>query len=846
MERDMNPSDRPDSLRFQTPYGGFAPDNDAFRITRSDTPAPWTNILSNGRYGTIVSQRGGGVSWLDNAQLNVLTRWDMDLVRDPYGKFLYVADLDSGEIWSLAPAPCGDDYDGYSCEHRPGRTTFTTSRSGIEAVWTMGVAETDDRDPDTHADVWHVTLTNRSGKTRRLRIASFMEWCLGAAPDVKREFHTLFIETRHDEARRAVFATKNMWDIPDRTEKDHWNRPWPYVAAHAMQGTVESAFTTGDKAAFLGRFADPARPFAMTGDHPQAKFGRSGDSSASVGGDLTLDAKEMLTLSFTLAVGSDQASVEHKLDALNTPEAAASAIAESMDTWAKRLAPTRVSPSAPEFDTLNTTWLPYQAIAGRLWGRTGYYQQSGAFGFRDQLQDSNVWLPRDPDRCREQILLHASHQFADGSVYHWWHPLAEFGLRTACSDDYLWLPFLLARYIKETGRRDLLHERAPFVDDETGATVIDHAQRSIERAFGRLSERGLPLIGSCDWNDGLSACGIEGKGESIWLACFIVGILRDWSEILETEGDAAGAALCRERVNALQEAVEAHAWDGAWYRRATTDAGVWLGSSEREAGKIFLNPQTWSILNDAAPEERQRVAWDSVKEHLLRDMGPLLLAPAYDTPDEDVGYITRYAPGGRENGGVYMHAAVWALAAACKRRDAEAIDRIWSSIAPPVRGMDADGYVAEPYVTPGNVDGPTSGTPGRAGWTWYTGSAAWLHTVSLEWMLGLRPEFGGLRIDPAPASHLGKVEAERLWRGRAIRLSFDAGGFAPGSRAVVELNGRPLSDNILTETDAPEGATVDLRVTWETGLSAEAEVKNGSATIAPHTKPSVLAEGSAS
>jgi len=378
----MHPSDQrePDALVFETPYGGFADGGRTFRITRSGTPAPWTNILCNGRFGTIVSQRGGGFSWLDNAQLNVLTRWDMDLVRDTLGKFLYVSDLDSGEVWSLAPAPCGDGYDGYTCEHAPGRTRFVTSRAQIEAVWSIGVAETDERDPDTHAEVWHVALTNRSDRARSLRLASFMEWCLGVAPDVKREFHTLFITTEHDASRRAVFATKNMWDIPDRTEKDHWNRPWPYVAAHAVAGPLTDVFATGDKRAFLGRFGDLAKPVAMTGEPPEAVFGRTGDSSASVGGDLSLAPGQTVTLSFTLAVGSDRGAVATKLDRINTPEAAERASEMSMDAWGRRLGAARVSTGAPEFDALNNTWLPYQAIAGRLWGRTGYYQQSGAFG----------------------------------------------------------------------------------------------------------------------------------------------------------------------------------------------------------------------------------------------------------------------------------------------------------------------------------------------------------------------------------------------------------------------------------------------------------------------------------
>lgn len=821
----QTPSPSPDA------FGAFAPDGAAYRITNPRTPAPWTNVVCNGRYGFVVSQRGGGFSWLDNSQLNVLTRWEMDLVRDTHGKFLYCADLDDHAIWSLAPAPCGDEvYERYACEHAPGSTRFETVGHGIEASWVMAVAEGDP------VEVWHVTLTNRTDRRRRLRLSSYMEWCLGAAPDVKREFHTLFISTHYDAGRDAIFATKNMWDIPDRTEKDHWNRPWPYAAAHASFGDFERSFATADKAAFLGRYGSSAMPDGLIHKHgPTARFGRFSDACAALGGDMTLAPGETRTVGFLLAIDETPERVGALLDAYRSEGAAARAVTEAAQAWRARLNPVRVESSSFDFDALNNIWLPYQAISARLWGRTGYYQQSGAFGFRDQLQDSNVWLPREPERCREQILLHAAHQFKNGSVYHWWHPLVEFGLRTACSDDYLWLPFLTIRYLKDTGDRSILRARAPFIDDDGGAELIEHCERAIERAFERLSPRGLPLIGTCDWNDGLSACGADGRGESVWLAFFLAAILRDWARVLEDEGQSAGADTCRQRRAALVRAADEHAWDGAWYRRATDDNGRWIGAADCIAGRIYLNPQTWSILADAAGEERAATAWASVKAHLLREMGPLLLTPAYDTPDEDIGYITRYAPGGRENGGVYLHAAVWALAAACKRRDIEAVESIWKSISPPLRGRDAEGYRAEPYVMPGNADGPLSESPGKAGWTWYTGSAAWLHTVSLEWVAGIRPTWEGLLIDPVPMPSMGETRVQRMWRGRTVVVRFDAREARSGLRPTLELEGRPLDGMMLTEDHAPPGARVEIRVKWggvDAGPLAEAEFKPGAAAPA--------------
>ena len=839
------------------PYGRFSPDGSAFAITRHDTPMPWTNIISNGRYGIAVSQNGGGFSWLDNSQLNVITRWEMDLVRDMHGRFLYLADLDAPDsetdaLWSLAPAPCRIVPDDYQCEHALGTTAFTGTHRGIHSTWTLAVP------PGETAEVWTVTLTNTTDRPRRLRLCAYLEWCCGVAPDTKREFHRLFLNAKdHPKvgSARAISATKNMWDVPQRHEKEHWNRPWPYGAALAVSaGTFDRTIATADKEAFLGRYHDPAKPATMrTPEGPAGKFGRFGDAVAALGGDLTLEPGASITIAYSLACSDTEDEAVQIAARLADPAVAVEAVEASHISWREHIDPVAVKTGVADFDTLNNHWLPYQAISGRLWGRTGYYQQSGAFGFRDQLQDSNVWLPRDPERTAEQIMLHAGLQFADGRVYHWWHPLAEFGLQTQCSDDYLWLPYLTARYMRDTGDAAILDRTSAFADDETKATLLDHCTRSLDRFETKLSERGLPLIGSCDWNDGLSAVGIEGRGESIWLAFFVAEVLRDWHAIFTDLGDTAKADRCAKRRDALIEAANAHAWDGAWYRRATNDAGEWVGTESNAHGKIYLNPQTWAILTDAAPADRESTAWASVMEHLAREMGPLLLHPAYDTPDGDVGYITRYPPGLRENGGVYMHAATWALAAACKRGDRAAATHIWNTISPIRRGGDADGYVAEPYATPGNVDGPTSERPGRAGWTWYTGSAAWLHTVSLEWVLGIRSEWEGLRIDPCPIEGMGAVSASRQWRGRTIEVSFDASDCVDGASPTLTVNGKQITGSLLTEADCNPSGTTRVEVTWHPATSAEnsgtlstGDTPDRHAATAVHTKPIHHAERTSS
>jgi len=797
-------------------FGRFERQGRAYRITTPDTPMPWVNVVCNGRYGFTISQRGGGFAWFDDAQMNVLSRWDMDLIQDEKGRFLYCRDLDSGETWSLAPNPCRAAYDSYACIHEPGATTFETTRSSVQATWTMAIA------PDDPVEVWAVTVRNVGASPRRLRLASYFEWCCGRAPDVKREFHKLFITTEFDAKANAIVATKNMWEIPDRTPADHWNRPWPYVAAHALVRTgLTATHATSDKAAFLGRGGRTDAPAWLAHPAPASRFGRFIDSCAVLAGDLDLGSGQAKTVYFLTVISDDQRTVDALLAKYRDQSAAGAVFGAATRAWSDRLAATRVESELEAFDTTVNTWLPYQAISGRLWGRTGYYQQSGAFGFRDQLQDSHVWLPLEPARMRKQILHHSTQQFSTGRVHHWWHPLGEFGNKTACSDDYLWLPYITANYIRETGDTAILTEVTPFLDDPKGSTVLDHCRRSIAMGFSRISKRGIPFIGSCDWNDGLSAVGLEEKGESVWLSFFMADLCAEFAQVLDLIGESKEAESLRTRRAALLKAANDHAWDGSWFRRATLDSGEWIGASACDAGQIYLNPQVWAILTEGAPDTRLDAAWDAVRTRLIQKMGPLLLEPAYTEPDPRIGYITRYAPGLRENGGVYTHAAVWALAAAAKRKDIPSLEKIYAGICPPLASArDPERYTAEPYVTPGNIDGPISEVPGRAGWTWYTGSAAWLHRISLEWIAGIRPSWEGLTIDPCPLPQMGRVRAERLWRGRRIVVEYDASEFHPERQAIVTTTGsggsggRVVEGGVIREEMAPVGGVIHVTVAW--------------------------------
>ncbi|MGZ7030983.1 MAG: GH36-type glycosyl hydrolase domain-containing protein [Thermoanaerobaculia bacterium] len=738
-------------------YGHFSQDGREYIVTDPRPPRPWSNVIANPRFGLAVSQSGSGFTWIDNSQLAVVNWWQQDFAVDTSGKFLYVRDAATGDKWSLSPAPVWRDADRFACRHGIGYTTFEISHGGIESSWTLFAHAVET------VELWIVRLRNTSSKSRRLELTGYLEWCCGVTPAPRREFHKLFIETEREG--NAIFGWNHMWDVGSK-EWGHWNTDFPY---HAGFGTTENLISAeGDKTAFLGRNATLRAPAGIDEPSWPSLFGRHYDPVAAMRIGVDIAAGEERSLGFAIAVERTRAGAASVLNQWLNMNAMERALVEVKQSWSERLAAHRIETPDLRFNSFINDWARYQAISARIWGRAGYYQQSGAYGFRDQLQDSQVWLTIEPPRTRDQIHLHSQHQFKDGSVYHWWHPLTEQGLVTKMTDDLLWLSFVTANYIKETGDASLLDDRAPFLDDEQPVALEEHIRRAFARVFQRTSARGLPFIGAGDWNDGLSAAGLEEKGESVWLAHFLAGLLGDWAEIHRRTRRAPFASDFAARRERLVKAINDIAWDGNWYWRATLDSGEKIGSASNEKGRIYLNAQTWAILNDVAPPERAAKCMKAVRELLVSESGALLLIPAYDTPDERIGYITRYAPGLRENGGVYTHAATWAIAAAAKMKDRELVGRLLTAIDP--TNKDPERYWAEPYVLPGNVDGPDSPYYGRGGWTWYTGSASWLHRIVSEWVLGVRPDWDGLRIDPCLPSSWDRARMIRPWRGGTLEI----------------------------------------------------------------------------
>lgn len=791
---------------FATKYGHFTPDGREYVITRPDTPKPWVNVICPGEYGTVISQVGSGYSWMTHATFNRITRWEQDLVRDEWGKHLYCRDRATGKVWSLAFQPVRATPSRYECRHGVGYTTFRALHHGVSSEYTLFVP------PEDPLEIWRIRLENRSKTTRRLDLFSYFEWNLGPAPDTHREFHKLFIEQEYVGAARALLATKRLNTIAEHGRGQPWNVEWPHVAFHAA--SVKPAGFETDKEQFLGRHGVLSAPAALSRPRLQGAAGKWQDAIASLQISVTLRPGETREIVFTLGIADNRAAALRLARRYATPQAVERAWKATARHWESYLAPLRVSTPDRGFDVMTNVWLKYQAMSGRIWGRSGYYQPGGAFGYRDQLQDSQVFLPIDPQRTRRQILLHAAHQYTDGTTLHWWHPLTEEGVKKPLNDDLLWLAFVTLNYLRETDDFAVLDERVPFLS-ENGAsleegTLYDHCRRAIDSFWNRLSPRGVPRMGAGDWNDGLSAIGRELKSESVWLAHFLIGILEGWVELERRRSDSDEQVIERyaREADAMRKAVNRHFWDGAWYVRATKDSGEAIGSHKNRDGKIFINAQTWAVLHDVVPKDRMATLLRSMERHLYKDFGPLALHPAYRTPDAEIGYLTRYAPGARENGGLYTHAAVWAVQAECmlkRRRKAWALlKKFW----PVYRGMEPDLYQAEPYVSPGNVDGPQSPHYGRGGWTWYTGSAAWMIRVGTEWLLGVRPTWDGLLVDPCLPPEWKGFRMTRRFRDSTYHIEVTVQSGEPR----VTVDGRPHEGRVIPAFRDGREHVVTMRV----------------------------------
>jgi cellobiose phosphorylase len=786
-------------LRFFNGLGGFTPDGREYVITTTDrqvTPAPWVNVLANPYFGTVISESGLAYTWSENAHEFRLTPWGNDPVSDASGEAFYLRDEETGHFWSPMPLPSRGALP-YACRHGFGYSVFEHTEDGISSEVWVYVAQ------DVPIKFTVLKVRNVSGRSRRLSATGYLEWVLGDL----RSKSAMHVITEVDLNSGALFA-RNPYntEFSDR------------VAFFKVDAAIRTL--SGDRTEFLGRNGTLRSPAAMSRLRLSGKVGAGLDPCAALQVPFELTAGQEREIVFMLGVGRDEDDARDLVQRFRGSTEARGALDAVWHYWNHTLGAVQVETPDESLNVLTNGWLLYQTLACRLWGRSGFYQSGGAFGFRDQLQDVMALIYAEPGLMREHLLLCASRQFPEGDVQHWWHPPLGRGVRTHCSDDYLWLPLATCRYVLNTGDTGVLAEPIHFVQgrpvnaeedsyydlpnrSQETASLYDHCVRAILRGL-RFGKHGLPFMGSGDWNDGMNLVGEHGKGESVWLGFFLYEVLTRFTEVARTHGDVSFAERCVREAAGLRRNIKKHGWDGEWYRRAYFDDGSPLGSAGNPECRIDSIPQSWSVLSGAGDAAQARLAMEAVDHLLVRREQALieLLAPPFDKSDLNPGYIKGYLPGVRENGGQYTHAAIWVAMAFAALGDRARAWELLAMINPVNHASSPEGiaiYKVEPYVVAADVYA-LSPHIGRGGWTWYTGSAGWMYRLIVESLLGLRLEVDKLRFTPClPADWPGFTMHYRF-RETVYHITVQQGPAKDGETRVT-LDGVDQHDDTIPLVD---------------------------------------------
>lgn len=795
------------ALLFFNGHGGFSPDGREYQIVLREndpTPAPWSNVLANENFGTVISEAGQAYSWFENAHEYRLTPWENDPISDRSGEAFYLRDEESGKVWSPTTLPVRGQ-GTYLSRHGFGYSVFAHRESGIDSELTVLVAE------QAAVKLAILTVSNNSGRTRKLSATGYVEWTLGES----RAKSALHIVTQAARVEGGCGVLASNYYTSSGSERT------AFFAVTGVHCTL-----TGDRREFIGRNGSPQRPAAMLRNRLSDKTGAGLDPCAAVQSATTLIDGDQRTFIFVLGTGNNPAEAQAMIARYLSEEAAREALSSVHRYWHRMLDNIVVTTPDPAVDLLLNGWLLYQTLACRIMARSGYYQSGGAYGFRDQLQDTLALSHAAPERLRDQILLCASRQFIEGDVQHWWHPPLGNGVRTRCSDDYLWLPLALCHYVETTGDSEILTRSVPYLegrllpageesiyDRPTVSTVEEtlwqHGVKAIMHGL-RFGQHGLPLMGAGDWNDGMNLVGLKGTGESVWLGFFLFDVLTRFAALAEQRQAHDIATLCRTEASRLQKNLEANGWDGEWYRRGYFDGGEPLGSKTSQDCRIDAIAQSWSVLSGAGSAVRREQAMEALHEHLVDKDGGLikLLTPPFDGHGPNPGYIQGYVPGVRENGGQYTHGAIWAVMACARLGHTERAWEMWSLINPVNHGLDAAGvqrYKVEPYVMTADVYS-VDPHKGRGGWSWYTGSAGWAYRLLVEELLGIQRRGSTLMIN---------AQLPDRWPGLSLKYQYGSATYHITVRRGeeeprTELDGNALPDGQIPLCDDGHEHTVDI------------------------------------
>ncbi len=748
---------------FFNGLGGFANKGREYVTVLGEglrTPAPWSNVIANLSFGFLVSESGSGHTWSLNSHENQLTPWFNDPVSDPAGEAIYIRDEATGEIWSPTALPIRDEAATYIACHRQGYSRFHHGSHGILTELLQFVPLNDP------IKISRLTLRNDSGRVRRLSVTAYAEWVLGSS----RNASAPYLVTEVDSKTGAVFV------------RSAWGGEFGGRVAFADLGGRQASISA-DRTEFLGRNGTLERPAALERGGPlSGKVGAGLDPCAALQTVIELLPRTSTEIVFFLGQAENKEQAGELLDRYRPADLDAT-LGKVTGEWDSILSTVQITTPDAAMDLLMNRWLLYQTLASRVWARAAFYQLSGAYGFRDQLQDGMALCIAKREVAREHLLRAASRQFVEGDVQHWWHPPSGRGVRTRISDDLLWLPYAVVHFIETTSEITVLEEVVPFLDgemlaegqnesyfephvSETRATLFEHCARALDRSLA-VGSHGLPLMGTGDWNAGMNRVGEHGKGESVWLGWFLHTILWEFAKIADARGEHERAEAWRLHVSALKAALEREGWDGEWYRRAYFDDGTPLGAAQNAECKIDSIAQSWGIISGAAEPGRAARAMGAVDQQLVRrpEGMVLLFAPPFENTDHDPGYVKGYVPGVRENGGQYTHAAAWTVIAFAELGEGDKAVELFRMLNPVNRTNSRSSvqrYKVEPYVVAGDVYAEPPHV-GRGGWTWYSGSAGWLYRAGLEWILGFRVRGQELSIDPC---------IPQTWSGYSIKFRY--------------------------------------------------------------------------
>ena len=804
---------------MELPYfnglGGFSEDGREYVIylgPGANTPAPWVNVIANPQFGTLISETGAGFSWSGNSQRNRLTHWSNDPVLDPLSEVIYIRDEESGIFWNPTAGPIRER-NAYRVSHGAGYTLFEHNSHAIEQLLTCFVPVDDTGGEPVKIN--KLTLRNDSKKTRKLSITYFVEWTLGE----NREVTQPHIVTQWEPETGTILARNGYH--PEFGER---------VAFTAISPDPDSF--TCDRTLFLGRNHTAGDPVAMKRTELAGRVGAELDPCAALQVKLELAPGESTDVICLLGQGADEAEANELARKYLETLAVNQSLEETQRYWDRMLDMVQVETPELSANFLLNRWLLYQSLSCRIWGRSAFYQSGGAIGFRDQLQDVAAFLLADPDLTRKHILLAASRQYAEGDVQHWWHPPSGAGIRSRISDDLLWLPYIAAQYVQVTGDKDILHERVPFLvapklePDQNelflepqvsleAETLFEHCRRAVEKGLTK-GPHGLPLIGTGDWNDGMNRVGEQGRGESVWLGWFLMEVLGGMEQLANFMDEPSLSSHYHQEAEALEHRIEQAAWDGSWYLRGTFDDGSPLGSAANIEARIDSLPQSWPWISNAGNPERKQQALESAwRQLVLRDDKLVLLfTPPFDTSSPSPGYIAGYPPGVRENGGQYTHAALWLAMAFARKGDGNRAGEILDILNPIEHAREVPDvwrYTLEPYVVSADVYS-LPGRVGQGGWSWYTGSAAWMYRVWTEEVLGLKKRAHRLIIDPVIPDWWEGFKVQLRHEEAIYVIQVENPDHVQRGIAWLELDGRRLDDRSVLLDPEPVKHIVQVRM----------------------------------